>query len=68
MRPEGIYAALAALGAEPVLDPELWPDRPQNEDGVRPLGNLLAETELKLTTATRLGDQELDDLANAVVG
>ncbi len=68
MGPDAICAALAALGAAPVLDPEMWPEGPQDEDRVRLLGSLLAKVELELTAAIRLGDQELDDLADAVFG
>ena len=65
--PGQVFAALVALGAAPVLDPELWPDGPQ--EGIRRqlLGALLASVELELTVATRDDDQE-QDLAEAVLG
>ncbi|MFC8448846.1 hypothetical protein [Kitasatospora sp. NPDC057223] len=65
---EQLFAALVALGAEPVLDPELWPEGPQ--EGVRRqlLGALLATVELEITVATRLGDDQELDIAEAVLG
>ncbi|MFD3504739.1 hypothetical protein [Streptomyces sp. NPDC058678] len=64
-----IYAALVALGAEPVLDPELWPQGPQEGDRLRLLGVLLAKTELEITAATRLGeDEQFEDIADVVLG
>lgn len=41
-----------------VLDPELWPEGPQEEDRRRLLGVLLAKTELEITAATRLGHDQ----------
>ncbi|MET8816418.1 hypothetical protein ABZW47_31010 [Streptomyces sp. NPDC004549] len=60
--PEAVYRALVALGAAPVLDPQLWPDGPQDEDRARLLGCLLAKTELELAAATGT-DQGGDELA-----
>ncbi|ARF81967.1 hypothetical protein HS99_0009250 [Kitasatospora aureofaciens] len=37
-----VYAALVALRRERILDPELWPDGPQQGDLRRLLGALLA--------------------------
>jgi hypothetical protein len=54
-----VYAALVALGAEPVLDPKLWRQGPQEENRRWLLGVLLAKVELEITAATRPGsDQE----------
>ncbi|WP_331752843.1 hypothetical protein OG440_38605 (plasmid) [Streptomyces sp. NBC_00637] len=64
--PDQIYAALVALGCAPVLDPELWPQGPQEEDRRRLLGVLLATTELEITAATRLGSDE--DEAEVLLG
>ncbi|MEU0108345.1 hypothetical protein ABZ313_23705 [Streptomyces sp. NPDC006251] len=61
-----VYAALVALGAEPVLDPELWPRGPQEEDCRRLLGVLLAKVELEITAATRLESDE--DEAEVLLG
>ena len=67
--PDQIYRALVALGAEPVLDPELWPEGPQEEDRLRLLGALLAKTELEITASTRVsGDQQMEDVAETVAG
>lgn len=63
-----IYRALVALGAEPLFDPELRPEGPQEEDRLRLLGALLAKTELELTASTRLADAQMEDVAEAVLG
>jgi hypothetical protein len=60
---EQVYAALVALGAEPVLDPELWPEGPQEDDRLRLLGALLARTELEITASTRPADEQLEDVS-----
>ncbi|MFJ5926599.1 hypothetical protein ACIQF6_28750 [Kitasatospora sp. NPDC092948] len=60
--PDAIYEALVALGAAPVMDPELWPTGPQDEDRARLLGCLLAKAELELASTTRTNADE-DDLA-----
>ncbi|MGW8955886.1 hypothetical protein [Streptomyces sp. NPDC055709] len=65
---EQIYRALVALEAEPVLDPELWPEGPQEDDRLRLLGALLAKTELEITALTRLADEQMEDVAETVVG
>ncbi|MFF3788015.1 hypothetical protein [Streptomyces sp. NPDC001933] len=53
-----IDRALVALGAEPLFDPEMRPEGPQDEDRRRLLGALLAKVELEITAATRLGSDE----------
>jgi hypothetical protein len=53
-----IYRALVALGAEPLFDPEVRPEGPQDEDRRTLLGALLAKTELEVTAATRLDSEE----------
>jgi hypothetical protein len=65
---EQVYAALVALEAEPVLDPEFWPEGPQAEDRLRLLGVLLAKTELEVTAATGMGEGQLEDVAEALLG
>ncbi|MEW2434266.1 hypothetical protein AB0952_08795 [Streptomyces caniferus] len=65
---EQVYGALVALGAEPVLDPELWPEGPQEEDRLRLLGALLAKTELEITASTGLAGEPLEDAAEVVDG
>ncbi|MCX4530652.1 hypothetical protein OHA79_40780 [Streptomyces sp. NBC_00841] len=65
---EQIYAALVALGAEPVLDPDVWPEGPQAEDRQRLLGALLAKTELEITASTGMGGHPLQDVAEALLG
>ncbi|TLQ38863.1 hypothetical protein [Streptomyces marianii] len=66
MSAEQVYAALVALGAEPVLDPELWPQGPQEEDRRRLLGVLLAQVELEITAAMRLDNDQ--DEAEVLLG
>ncbi|MEU9279500.1 hypothetical protein [Streptomyces sp. NPDC048341] len=66
--PDQIYRALVALGAEPVLDPEMWPEGPQEGDRRRLLGVLLAKTELEITAATRLDQDQDQDEAEVLLG
>ena len=61
-----IYAALVALHAEPVADPELRPAGPREEDRLLLLGSLLAKVELEITAATRLDDDQ--DIADTLTG
>ncbi|WBO61682.1 hypothetical protein [Streptomyces camelliae] len=69
MSAEQIYAALAALGAEPVADPKKRPSGPQEEDRLRLLGSLLAKTELEITAATRLTEEaEIEDVLETLLG
>ncbi|GAA3779479.1 hypothetical protein ACFQ0G_00265 [Streptomyces chiangmaiensis] len=68
MNADQIYRALVALGAEPVLDPELWPEGPQEDDRLRLLGALLAKTELEITASTRMANEQMEDVAEVVVG
>ncbi|MEV7927133.1 hypothetical protein ACIPLC_37655 [Kitasatospora sp. NPDC086801] len=63
---EQVYAALVALGDEPVLDPELWPQGPEEGNRRRLLGVLLARVELEVTAATRLGVDQ--DQAEVLLG
>lgn len=65
---EQIYAALVALAAEPVADPEVRPEGPQEEDRLRLLGNLLAKAELEITAATRLAEEEIEDALDTLLG
>ncbi|MER6299820.1 hypothetical protein ABT247_09620 [Kitasatospora sp. NPDC001539] len=55
MSADQVYAALVTPGAEAVLDPELWPQGPQEENRRRLLGVLLAKAELGITAAPWLG-------------
>ncbi|CAM5573271.1 hypothetical protein BOQ63_002945 (plasmid) [Streptomyces viridifaciens] len=66
--PDQVYAALVALRREPILDPELWPDGPQQDDLRRLLGVLLAVVELEITAATRLGSDQDTDVAEVLPG
>ncbi|MCC5474551.1 hypothetical protein ACFV2N_31080 [Streptomyces sp. NPDC059680] len=69
MSAEQIYAALVALGAEPVAGPEARPEEPQQADRLRLLGHLLAKTESEITTATRLTEEgEIEDVLDTMVG
>lgn len=68
MNAEQVYRAMVALGAAPVLDPELRPDGPQEDDRLRLLGALLAKTELEITASIRLADEHMEDVAEAVLG
>ncbi|MFI6360633.1 hypothetical protein ACIBJF_50920 [Streptomyces sp. NPDC050743] len=66
---EQIYAALAALAAEPVADPKKRPEGPQEEDRLHLLGSLLAKTELEITAATRLTEEgEIEDVLETLLG
>ncbi|MGW7409932.1 hypothetical protein ACWGI9_40615 [Streptomyces sp. NPDC054833] len=66
---EQIYTALAALAAEPVADPEKRPRGPQEEDRLQLLGRLLAKTELEITAATRLTEEEeIEDVLETLLG
>ncbi|BCK67393.1 hypothetical protein Srufu_013460 [Streptomyces libani subsp. rufus] len=58
MSADQIYRALVALGAEPLFDPEVRPEGPQDEDRRRLLGALLAKVELEVTAASRLDSEE----------
>ncbi|WP_346161728.1 hypothetical protein [Streptomyces mordarskii] len=64
-----VYRALTALGAEPVTDPILRPEGPQEEDRLHLLGSLLATTELEITAATRLAEEdEIEDVLDTMLG
>ncbi|MEU4588062.1 hypothetical protein AB0F92_39450 [Kitasatospora aureofaciens] len=63
-----VYAALVALRREPILDPELWPDGPRQDDLRRLLGVLLAVVELEITATTRLGSDQDTDVAEVLLG
>ncbi|MEU6670416.1 hypothetical protein [Streptomyces sp. NPDC046727] len=64
-----IYAALAALSAEPAAHPEKRPEGPQEEDRLQLLGSLLAKTELEITAATRLSEEdEVEDVLETLLG
>ncbi|MFI9809118.1 hypothetical protein ACIHEJ_33020 [Streptomyces sp. NPDC052301] len=66
---EQIHAALAALAAEPVADPQKRPAGPQEEDRLHLLGSLLAKTELEITAATRLTEEgEVEDVLETLQG
>ncbi|MER5753603.1 hypothetical protein [Streptomyces sp. NPDC002088] len=66
---EQIHAALVALGAEPVADPEARAEKPQETDRLRLLGKLLAKAELEITTATRLSEEgEIEDVLDTMLG
>ncbi|MFD4948224.1 hypothetical protein ACFVYE_44110 [Streptomyces sp. NPDC058239] len=65
---EQIYSALVALGAEPVLDPDLWPAGPQAEDRLRLMGALLATVELEITASTGSGEDLFEEFAESVMG
>ncbi|MEU7058245.1 hypothetical protein [Streptomyces sp. NPDC046197] len=65
---EQVHAALVALGAEPVADPAR-PEGPQEEDRLHLLGSLLAKTELEITAATRLTEEEeIEDVLETMLG
>ncbi|MCG6494095.1 hypothetical protein [Kitasatospora sp. A2-31] len=66
--PDQVYAALVALRREPVLDPELWPDGPQQDDLRRLLGVLLAVVELEIAASTRPGSDRDPDVAEVLLG
>lgn len=63
-----IVRALVAVGAEPLFDPEVRPEGPQEGDRLRLLGALLAKTELELTASTRMADEQMEDVAESVLG
>ncbi|MFF9091124.1 hypothetical protein ACF1BE_33140 [Streptomyces sp. NPDC014991] len=66
---EQIYAALAALAAEPEAEPGKRPGGPQEEDRLHLLGSLLAKTELEITAATRLTEEEeVEDVLETLLG
>lgn len=66
---EQIYAALAALAAEPVADAEKRPEGPREEDRLHLLGRLLAKTEFEITAATRLTEEgEIEDVLETTLG
>ncbi|CAM5668502.1 hypothetical protein BOQ63_000260 (plasmid) [Streptomyces viridifaciens] len=65
---EQVYAALVALRREPILDPDLWPDGPRQDDLRRLLGVLLAVVELEITATTRLGSDQDTDVAEVLLG
>ncbi|MFE9138894.1 hypothetical protein [Streptomyces sp. NPDC007355] len=66
--PDAIYRALVALRAAPVLDPEVWPDGPQDEDRARLLGCLLAKTELELAAVESAAEDGLTVVGDAFMG
>lgn len=69
MTAEQVHAALVALEAEPTADPEARPEGPQEEDRLHLLGSLLAKTELEITAATRLTeDEEIEDVLDTMLG
>ncbi|MGV9268080.1 hypothetical protein ACWDRR_25845 [Kitasatospora sp. NPDC003701] len=63
-----VYRALVAMGAEPLFDPEVRPEGPEEEDRLRLLGALLAKAELELTASTRMADEQMQDVAESVLG
>jgi hypothetical protein len=65
---EQVYAALAALRAAPVLDPERRPEGPTAQDKLPLLGGLLAVVDLEFTAATRVGAGQDDDVSETVLG
>lgn len=65
---EQIHAALAALAAEPEPD-QKRPEGPQEKERLRLLGSLLAKTELEITAATRLTEEEeIEDVLETLLG
>ncbi|MGW2650372.1 hypothetical protein ACWC2T_37105 [Streptomyces sp. NPDC001393] len=70
MNAEQIYAALAALAAEPEAAPERRPEGPREEDRLHLLGSLLAKVELEITAATRLTteEEEIEDVLETLLG
>jgi len=62
-----VYEALGALGAAPLLDPQLRPDGPLPEYRLPLLGALLATTELEITTALD-GDDRQSALGRVALG
>ncbi|MFJ7148989.1 hypothetical protein ACIQVT_12435 [Streptomyces sp. NPDC100445] len=66
---EQISAALAALAAEPAADPEKRHEEPREEHRLHLLGSLLAKTELEITAATRLSEEdEIEDVLETSLG
>ncbi|WP_432020380.1 hypothetical protein [Streptomyces sp. 1222.5] len=66
---EQIWAALAALGAEPVADPQVRSEGPREADRLRLLGCLLATAEWEITAATRLSEEgEIEDVLQTSLG
>lgn len=59
---EQVSATLATLGPElgpePLFDPQLQPQGPQDEDRRQLLGALMATAELEITAATQLGHDD----------
>jgi hypothetical protein len=52
-----------------VTDPVLRPEGPQEEDRLQLLGSLLATTELEITAATRLAEEEeMEDVLDTLLG
>lgn len=62
-----IYEALSALGAAPLLDPQLRSDGPLPEYRLALLGALLAATELEIATAVD-GDDHQSALGQVALG
>lgn len=66
---EQVRAALAALGAEPVVDPQVRSEGPGEADRLRLLGCLLATAEWEITAATRLSEEgEIEDVLQTSLG
>lgn len=68
MSADQVYAALVALGAEPVLDPDLRPAGPRSEDCPSLLGALLATAELEATALGSVGDELSEEAGDVIVG
>ncbi|MEU1407900.1 hypothetical protein ABZ471_37215 [Streptomyces sp. NPDC005728] len=69
MSAEQINAALVALGAPPVAEPDARPEGPQEADRLRLLGSLLAKAEWEITAATRLSAEgEIEDVLDTMLG
>ncbi|GGZ21113.1 hypothetical protein GCM10010300_76180 [Streptomyces olivaceoviridis] len=67
--PEQIHAALSALAAEPEPDQKKRPEGSQEEHRLHLLGRLLAKTELEITAATRLiEEEEIEDVLETLLG
>lgn len=60
-----VYAALVALAAEPVADPERRPEGPEGRDLLHLLGILLARTELAIAAAQ---SESVADAAAVMIG
>ncbi|MFI2641812.1 hypothetical protein [Streptomyces sp. NPDC018610] len=64
-----VRAALAALAAEPATDADTGPEEQREGERLRLLGSLLARTELLITAATRLTEEdEVEDVLEALNG